>query len=208
MACMFSDEESRPLKQMRRSFECSSFGNTNCSSRERNLAERNRREKMGLRFTALSALLPPSKKRDKASILEEAINHIIHLQNKVDTLEKKMTKTATTKSCCGGGMRSCSNERLLCANTQPSLPLIKAKSYHSEVLISIDHHYDRKNGVLEKIVAIIEKLHLSVDRFSVVNFGDSYLNNITIIAEMGEEYGMSIKEVVNRLHAYCSQNIN
>ncbi|KAG6406717.1 hypothetical protein SASPL_134326 [Salvia splendens] len=137
--------------------------------------------------------------RDKASILEEAINHIIHLQKKVDTLEKKMT----TKSCRhggGGNIRSCSNERLLCANTQPSLPLIKAKSYDSEVLISVDHHYVSNKGVLEKIVGIIEKLHLSVDRCSVVNFGDSDLNNITIIAEMGDECGMSIKEVVNRLH--------
>ncbi|XP_047978733.1 transcription factor bHLH25-like [Salvia hispanica] len=200
MACMFSDEESRPVKQLRRSSECSSFGNTNCSLKDRNLAERNRREKMSLRFTALSSLLPPSKKRDKASILEEAINHIIHLQKKVDTLEKKMT----TKSCRhgggGGNIRSCSNERLLCANTQPSLPLIKAKSYDSEVLISVDHHYVSKKGVLEKIVGIIEKLHLSVDRCNVVNFGKSDLNNITIIAEMGEEYGMNIKEVVNRLH--------
>ena len=94
----------------------------------------------------------------------------------------------TTKSCRhgggGGNIRSCSNERLLCANTQPSLPLIKAKSYDSEVLISVDHHYVSKKGVLEKIVGIIEKLHLSVDRCNVVNFGKSDLNNITIIAEV------------------------
>lgn len=69
MACMFSDEESRPVKQLRRSSECSSFGNTNCSLKDRNLAERNRREKMSLRFTALSSLLPPSKKVCQTSLL-------------------------------------------------------------------------------------------------------------------------------------------
>ncbi|XP_057788033.1 transcription factor bHLH19-like isoform X2 [Salvia miltiorrhiza] len=185
-------EESRPLKQLR----ASPFGNTNCtllnSSIDRNLAERNRREKLTRRFAALSTLLPALKKRNKASILEEAISYILQLQKKVETLEKKIT----IKSC--DDVASCSNQSLLSVDTESlALPLIKAKTCNCEVLFSID--CERRKGVLENIVGIIDNLHLSIVSCSVVHFGDSELN-ITIIAEMGKEYCMSIKEVVNNLH--------
>lgn len=121
---------------------------------------------------------------DKASILREAIKHITQLQRKVETLENKVT---TTTKRCNDVVRSCSNVPV---RTQ-SLPLIEAKIYNSEVLVSI--HHERRKGVMEKVVGEIEKLHLSLVSCSFVPFGVSQLN-ITIIAKV-------LKFILSRLSA-------
>lgn len=113
---------------------------------------------------------------DKASILREAIKHITQLQEKVESLEKKVT---TTKRC-NDVVKSCSSNQSLFSTV--SLPLIEARMCHSEVLINI-HESERRKGVMEKVVGEIEKQHLSVVSCSFLPFGAAHLN-ITIIAEV------------------------
>ncbi|KAL0435297.1 UNVERIFIED_CONTAM: Transcription factor [Sesamum radiatum] len=56
-------------------------------AREHLVAERKRREKIGQLFVALSKLVPGIKKLDKASILEDAIDYIKILEERVRVLE-------------------------------------------------------------------------------------------------------------------------
>ncbi|KAK6156694.1 hypothetical protein DH2020_010942 [Rehmannia glutinosa] len=77
-----------------------------------------------------------------------------------------------------------------------SLPEIEARYCNKDVLINI--HCEKRKGVLEKVVAEIEKLNLSVTNNSVVTFGDSTLN-ITVVAQ-DEEFDMiNMKEIVKNL---------
>lgn len=190
--------ESRPVKQLRRNSSTSTckshFVNP---SRDHILAERKRREKVSQRIIALSTLLPGLKKTDKASILEEAIKYMKKLQEKEKNLEKKITKTATM-ACVKRRRDDDGTESSVSITNESSFPVIRARCYNSELLISI--HCDRRNGVLEKVVGQIESLHLSVASSSLVRFGD-YALNITIIAEMEKDYSLSIMELVNYLRA-------
>ncbi|XP_042009684.1 transcription factor bHLH25-like [Salvia splendens] len=168
------------------------------------LAERKRREKLSQRFIALSALVPGLKKMDKASVLGDAIKYMKQLQEKVKALEEK-AKKATVESVVfvkkyevsggdGTGDRDSSNEAAVC---EP-LPEIEARFCDKDVLISI--HCEKRKGVLEKIVAEIEKLHLSVVNSSAMTFGDSSLS-ITIIAQKDGESGVNMKELVKSLRS-------
>ncbi|EFJ20751.1 hypothetical protein SELMODRAFT_418047 [Selaginella moellendorffii] len=58
------------------------------------LAERQRREEMNEKFTALKALLPKSTKKDKASIVGETINYVLELEKKL----KELQSTANSKT--------------------------------------------------------------------------------------------------------------
>ncbi|XP_057788027.1 transcription factor bHLH25-like [Salvia miltiorrhiza] len=160
------------------------------------LAERKRREKLSQRFIALSALVPGLKKMDKASVLGDAIKYMKQLQEKVKALEEKAKKTTAVESVVlvkKYQVCDLDSSTDLCE----SLPEIEARFCEKDVLISI--HCEKRKGVLEKIVAEIEKkLHLSVVNSSVMTFGDSALN-ITIIAQRDDESSLDMKELVKNL---------
>lgn len=129
---------------------------------------------------------------DKASVLGDAIKYMKQLQERVKALEEKAKKT-TVESVVfvkkyevsggdGTGDRDSSNG----AAVREPLPEIEARFCDKDVLISI--HCEKRKGVLEKIVAEIEKLHLSVVNSSAMTFGDSSLS-ITIIAQVYTDVG-------------------
>lgn len=129
---------------------------------------------------------------DKASVLGDAIKYMKQLQEKVKAMEEKAKKTTvesvvfvkkyevygdgTTDNSSSPDQSSSSS---ICEAS--TFPEIEARFCGKDVLISI--HCEKRKGVLEKTVAEIEKLHLSVVNSSIMTFGDSALN-ITIIAQV------------------------
>ncbi|KAK9071079.1 hypothetical protein SSX86_009647 [Deinandra increscens subsp. villosa] len=170
------------------------------------LAERKRREKLSQRFIALSALLPNLKKMDKASVLGDAIEYMKSLKERVKTLEEQTSKRANIESvkfeiANGGGEMSSSDENISCLSEQ-QFPEIKVRFIGDEVLIRI--HCEKKSGVVEKTLAEIEKLHLSVINSTAVIFANSMLH-ITVIAQMDKDVTMTMKEFVRNLHLGLKQ---
>ncbi|KAE9457328.1 hypothetical protein C3L33_10785, partial [Rhododendron williamsianum] len=167
------------------------------SSQEHVLSERKRREKISQRIIALSAMVPGLKKMDKASVIGDAIDYMKQLQEQVKTLEEQASKTISMGSVVylrkcelhsdhwdnlslensnytGGGGNSG-------AHYDEPLPEIGARSCDKNVLIRI--HCVKRKGVVEKTVAEIEKLHLSVVSSNVMAFG-SYALDMTILAQV------------------------
>ncbi|GER36392.1 basic helix-loop-helix (bHLH) DNA-bindingsuperfamily protein [Striga asiatica] len=169
------------------------------------LAERKRREKISQRFIALSALVPGLKKMDKASVLGDAVKYLKQLQEKIKVLEEQTKKKSTEKlvfvkkyEICADGESCCTEENFsgfAPAATEP-LPEIQARFCDKDVLIIIN--CEKRKGVLEKAVAEIEKLNLSVVNSCVMAFGDSAIN-ITLLAKKEERFDLNMKELTNNL---------
>ncbi|KAL2460358.1 Transcription factor bHLH [Abeliophyllum distichum] len=165
------------------------------------IAERKRREKLSQRFIALSALVPGLTKMDKASVLGDAIKYMKELQDRVKSLEEQTRKKSMESvvfvkkyEIYTDNENSPSNESFI----DEPLPEIEARFSEKDVLIRI--HCEKKKGILEKTLAEIEKLHLTVVNSSAMTFGDSVLD-ITVIAQMDEVYNMSAKDFVKKLRA-------
>ncbi|XAR52981.1 hypothetical protein NMG60_11021339 [Bertholletia excelsa] len=173
------------------------------SNQDHIIAERKRREKLSQRFIALSAIVPGLKKMDKASVLGDAIKYLKQLQERVKTLEEQ-TKKKSVESVVfvkkyelyADGDNSSSDENFSCGTFDEQLPEVEARFCDKNVLIRV--HCEKQKGVLEKTVAEIEKLHLSVVNSSVMTFGSSTLD-ITIIAQMDSEFSMSVRDLLKNL---------
>ncbi|XP_022132561.1 transcription factor bHLH19-like isoform X2 [Momordica charantia] len=167
------------------------------------LAERKRREKLSQRFVALSALIPHLKKMDKASILGDAITYIKDLQERLRVADEQLAAKATVESVVfanrssddlsSGGSDVSSDE-----NSSPdrAIPDIEARVSGKDVLLRI--HGKRCKGCLSNILKEIEKLNLTVLNSSALPFGHSRLD-ITIIAQMEDDFSMTVKELVQKL---------
>ncbi|MCE3217163.1 hypothetical protein HAX54_010700 [Datura stramonium] len=174
------------------------------------IAERKRREKLSQRFIALSALIPGLKKMDKASVLGDAIKYLKQLQERVKTLEEQTKKKSVVESVVfvkkyelygDNGENSSSDENYSSGTQLPvdePLPEIEARISGKDVLIRI--HCEKRKGIVDKTVAEIEKLHLSVINTCALSFGTSALD-ITIIAQMDEEFAMTVKDLVKNLRS-------
>ncbi|WCJ18125.1 basic helix-loop-helix (bHLH) DNA-binding superfamily protein [Euphorbia peplus] len=169
-------------------------------SQDHIMAERKRREKLSQRFIALSAIVPGLKKMDKASVLGDAIKYLKQLQEKVKILEEETKKK--TMECAVIVKKSqlfySDGDHVSEGPFVEPLPEIEARICEKNVLIRI--HCEKRKGVLEKTVAEIEKLNLSVINTSVLTFGCSALD-VTIIAQVGNEFSMSLKDLVMNLHS-------
>ncbi|XP_022899151.1 transcription factor bHLH18-like isoform X1 [Olea europaea var. sylvestris] len=169
------------------------------------IAERKRREKLSQRFIALSALVPGLKKMDKVSVLGDAIKYLKQLQDQVKNLEEQTRKKSMESvvfvkkyELCADGESSSSEENFSGSPIDEPLPEIEARFSDKEVLIRV--HCERKKGILDKIVAEIEKLHLTVVNSSAMSFGDSAID-ITIIAQMDEKFTTPLKDFMKNLRS-------
>ncbi|GAA0154184.1 basic helix-loop-helix transcription factor [Lithospermum erythrorhizon] len=170
------------------------------------LAERRRREKLSQRFIALSALVPGLKKMDKASVLGEAVKYLKQLQEKVKTLEEKTRKKSIESVVVvkghelysdGNNSSSCENYPPRFSEIEDSLPEIEVRFSDKDVLIRL--HCERKQGVVEKVVSEIEKLHLFIMNSTSMSFCSA--NDITIIARMNADFSMTMKDFMKNLSA-------
>ncbi|GKD06270.1 transcription factor bHLH18-like protein, partial [Tanacetum coccineum] len=166
------------------------FGNQNHHSRvakkinttpqDHIMAERKRREKLSQKFIALSALIPGLKKMDKASVLGDAIKYLKNLQEKVKALEEQTKKRSNNVQesvvfvkryeVFGDGGENSQDDQL---------PEIEARFSGKDVLIRV--HCEKKAGIVEEILAEIEKLHLSVINTTALTFAN-YALDITVVA--------------------------
>ncbi|RZS28879.1 hypothetical protein BHM03_00062529 [Ensete ventricosum] len=144
------------------------------------VAERKRREKLGQRFIALSAVVPGLKKMDKASVLGDAIEYLKQLEEKVKCLEDQATKR---KAVLVNKSRLCADDDDRSSDEHPCggpAPEIEARVCDKAVFIKI--HCENRKGVLVKALSEIEKLHLSVANTSVIPFAAASLD-ITVMTQ-------------------------
>ncbi|XP_068657480.1 transcription factor bHLH25-like [Aristolochia californica] len=170
------------------------------------IAERKRREKLSQRFIALSAIVPGLKKMDKASVLGDAIKYVKQLQERVQTLEDQSVKKTMESVVFVKKSQLCvdddvsSTEENFDGSTDEPLPEIEARVSDEDILIRI--HCEKRKGTLVKVLAEIEKLHLSIVTANSAPFANSALD-ITVTAKK-EEFCMPVKELVKSLRAAFS----
>ncbi|KAJ0441740.1 putative transcription factor bHLH family [Helianthus annuus] len=169
------------------------FGNRgaakNTTPQDHILAERKRREKLSQRFIALSALVPGLKKMDKASVLGDAIKYLKTLKEKVKTLEEETKKKPNVESVFSV------NRHGVLADGNP-LPEVEARCSGKDVLIRV--HCEKKTGIVEETLALIQKHHLSIINTTAMAFATSALD-ITVVAQMDQEFTITMKDLVNNL---------
>ncbi|KAI7755245.1 hypothetical protein M8C21_017004 [Ambrosia artemisiifolia] len=187
-ACpVFMEPSPRPSKQLKTSDQQQRIKTS--TPQDHILAERKRREKLSQRFIALSALVPGLKKMDKASVLGDAIKYLKSLQEKVKTLEEEVTKANVF---VGKSTHYDEGGRTL-------LPEVEARFWGKDVLIRV-HCEKKKRSIVEETLALIQKHHLSVINTTAMAFATSALD-ITVVAQMDQEFTFTIKDLVNNLRA-------
>lgn len=171
------------------------------------MAERKRRQVLSERFIALSATIPGLKKTDKAYILQEAINYVKQLQERINELEnhnkrKRDSVIFIKKSqACTLEEKSTSCEENSDSDdhryySKKELPRVEARVIDKEILIGI--HCEKQKDIVVRLMALLQNLHLSLASSSVLPFGTSTLK-VTIIAQMDDECCMSVNDLVNSL---------
>ncbi|CAL9775589.1 unnamed protein product [Musa acuminata subsp. burmannicoides] len=176
-------------------------------NQEHIMAERKRREKLSQRFIALSAVVPGLKKTDKASILGDAVEYLKRLQEKVKSLEDRVSKrnveaavlVKKSRLCADDDDGSPGDESFIEGQGGQSLPEIEARVCEKAILIKI--HCENRKGVLVKALSEIETLHLRVMNTSVVPFSGSSLD----ITVMEEGFSMTAKDLVKKLNSAFRQ---
>ncbi|CAI8582901.1 unnamed protein product [Vicia faba] len=195
---MMKRNEEKVVKRSRSSSQCN----------DHIIAERKRRQELTERFIALSATIPGLSKTDKASILRAAIDYVKHLQERVDDLEKQDKNVGVTSMMVLNKPNLCgiinNNQDKKFGQTKSDadddddfnnniFPEIEARVMGKEVLIEI--HCEKQIGIDLKVLKHIENLQLFVIGSSVLPFGKSDLS-ITIIAQMGEGYKVTMDDLV------------
>ncbi|EHA8589578.1 transcription factor bHLH25 [Cocos nucifera] len=153
------------------------MGSTLSQAQEHIIAERKRRERLSQRFIALSAVIPGLKKKDKASVLGDAVKYVKELEARVKILEDQsakrtvesmvlVKKSKLSADADGSSSNGCLAER--------PLPEIKAMLSEKTVLVRI--HCDNHRGVLARLVSEIEEFHLTVTSASVMPFPSSSIH--------------------------------
>ncbi|BAT91466.1 hypothetical protein LR48_Vigan05g224900 [Vigna angularis] len=168
------------------------------------MAERRRRQELTERFIALSATIPGLKKTDKSSILGEAINYVKELKERVTELEER-NKRGKESVMILKKSDVCESSERDSKDWCRMLPDIEARVMENEVLIEI--HCEKEEGVELKLLDHLENLHLCVTATSVLPFGNSTLG-ITIIAQMGDAYKMTVNDVVKNLRKVFMNHMN
>ncbi|KAL5716174.1 hypothetical protein ACHQM5_017900 [Ranunculus cassubicifolius] len=169
---------------------------------EHMIAERKRREKLSQQFIELSALVPGLKKMDKTSVLAACMQHVKHLQTRVQELEEQTSKKKiesavfVKKFQVSSDTDSCSTGQSSSDFSIEQLPEIEARMSDRNVLMRI--HCEKRRGAMAQILLETEKLNLSVMSSSVLPFGSSTFD-VTIMAQMNADCNMTVKDLVKKL---------
>ncbi|XP_028779216.1 transcription factor bHLH25-like [Neltuma alba] len=151
----------------------------------------------------------PHYQTDINANLEKAINYMSYLEGRVRELEKQ-NKTSAAETSGGynnnnyddGASSSCCETGGGGEWYEASLPEVKARVSENEVLIII--HCEKQKGIMHKIMSQLEALNLSVISSSVLPFGKFTLD-ITIVAQMGEEFNLTVSGIVKSLRRAISK---
>ncbi|CAJ1951351.1 unnamed protein product [Sphenostylis stenocarpa] len=158
------------------------------------MSERKRRQDIAEKFITLSATIPGLKKRDKASILGEAIKYMRQLQQRIAVLEKTSNNNSekaliiTKTQLCWASCEANSNSEVV--------PEVEARGLENEVLIRI--YCEKQKGIILNLMTLLKHVHLSVTSSSILPFGNSLLN-IIVVAQISEKYNLTVSDLVNTL---------
>ncbi|KAI4330221.1 hypothetical protein MLD38_028522 [Melastoma candidum] len=163
------------------------------------MAERKRREKLSRLFISLSTLIPGLKKLDKASVLEDAINHLKELQGRVKTLEEDIATNSVVSVKSSRLERDDSDiygVTPLIDGFGGQLPEVEARVSDKHVLFRI--HCEKHQGRIVNIFSEIEKLNLSILSHSVLPFGNNKVD-VTVVAKIESGFSSTIDNLVRNL---------
>lgn len=123
---------------------------------------------------------------DKASVLENATKYLKQLEERVKALEEQIKKKESFESVVVVMKSQISNDddnshHELSADDHQGLPEIEARISDKSVLIKI--HCQKQTSFLQKLLAQVEKLHLTILNISSLPFGN-YAMDITISAQV------------------------
>ncbi|KAI5423203.1 hypothetical protein KIW84_046264 [Lathyrus oleraceus] len=169
------------------------------------MAERKRRQVISERFIALSATIPGLKKTDKIYILEETINYVKQLQEKIKELDNQNTMKNKDSEILIKKSQACTKENDNDEHkdySKKELPKVKARVINKEVMIGI--HCEKQKNIMVKIMGLLQSLHLSLASSSILPFGTSTLK-VTIIAQMNDKYCMNVTDLVKNLRHDLSE---
>ncbi|KAK8477658.1 hypothetical protein V6N13_021282 [Hibiscus sabdariffa] len=185
--------------------EVSKRTRTPLHAQEHVIAERKRREVISQSFVSLSALIPGLKKKDKNSVLGDAIEYLKQLQERMATLEEQVAKKTVesvkfvkkTQFHAADDIETCSSYvDNFGSQSNDQYPEIEVRVSDKDVLIRIQ--CETNKGCISNIINQVEKLHLSVINSNVLPFGQATLD-ITIVARMEAEFSMTLKDLVKTL---------
>ncbi|XP_028760891.1 transcription factor bHLH18-like [Neltuma alba] len=193
------------------------------------VVERKRRREINQRFLALSKVVPGNKKKDRASILGEAVKYMKDLQERIKKLEEKnkkkvvesvvFVKRSSSSSCPSSGNNqyycnpsyeepnrnddslSNRNKRRWSLLAEEEI-IIEAKVIERSLLIRV--HCGNHNAILPTLLAAISEFHLIVLTANAIPFGKHI--DITVIAQMGVNFYMKTKDIVDRLRVALSND--
>ncbi|XP_058745255.1 transcription factor bHLH19-like [Vicia villosa] len=177
---------------------------TTSETAEHIASERKRRLKLTRNFIALSAIIPGLKKTEKSYILQEAINYVNQLQERVRELEIENEKiniaysTMVDKKLQNSTTCEANVVDNYIFNDEFALPDVRARVSEKNVLICIQCEKMQNDNMVHKILSLVTNLHLSITSTNIFPFGASTLQ-ITIIAQMKEEYSLTINDLVKIL---------
>ncbi|XP_027348124.1 transcription factor bHLH18-like [Abrus precatorius] len=170
------------------------------------IAERKRRQELTGSIIALSATIPGLKKMDKAYVLREAVNYTKQLQERIKELENQIKDKRGDSTIFIKKSRASSDKNIgKCEKNTESPFEVEARVLEKEVLIGI--HCEKQKDIVFKIHVLLEKLHLSITSSSVLPFGTSTLI-INIIAQMGDEYSMTMDDLVKNMREYLLEHMS
>ncbi|CAN6330043.1 unnamed protein product [Urochloa humidicola] len=172
------------------------------------IAERRRREKINQRFIELSTVIPGLKKMDKATILGDALKYVRELQEKVKTLEENGAHSAGAGSIQSVVLvkKPChlpDDKAMASSGGGQQLPEIEARLSEKSVLLRIHCHNAR--GLLVRVIAEVEQMHLSITHTNVMPFLASTAI-ITITAKVEEGFSAKVDEIVRSIHSVLHQH--
>ncbi|XP_062213326.1 transcription factor bHLH18-like isoform X2 [Phragmites australis] len=169
----------------RRSSEKSSGSSSSAPyAQDHIIAERKRREKINRRFIELSTVIPGLKKMDKATILSDATKYVKEIQEKLKAHEDSSGNGRSVESAVlvkkpriavpdDKDGRPPSNAASGPAMARNALPEIEARISDSNVMVRI--HCDDAKGLLVRLLAEVEGLHLGIAHVNVMPFPASTL---------------------------------
>ncbi|KAL3830353.1 hypothetical protein ACJIZ3_019155 [Penstemon smallii] len=176
----------------------STVNRTPLQARDHLMAERKRRQKLGQLFINLSKLVPGLKKLDKASLLEDAIDYVKALQERVNALEEE-DKVMQINASKDDDVNDIVISEIISTTSDHDevvVEEIKVRVMKKNVLIKIC--CKKQKGLMSKIPCEMEKMNLNVKDMRVMPFGGAAFD-VTILAEMHNEFNCTVKDIVDHL---------
>ncbi|XP_074321558.1 transcription factor bHLH14-like [Silene latifolia] len=151
-------------------------------------AERQRRDKMNIRFYALRSVVPYVSKMDKASLLSDAVAYINELKSKIESLELQLK---FTKECASNNSDNCTSTLLKDVKmiNVPSenhrkemtavIPTeVNVRILGSEAMIRVQ--CENINHPTARLMDLFKELNLQVKHATISTIGELMIQDVVI----------------------------